>query len=177
MKTKMVFSLVGLLLVGLSDPAWARGGGGGFGGGGFGGGAHFGGGGGGGHFGGGGGFHGAPAFRGGGYGGLRYSFAYDRPTDDRFSCARKVISPDRQSIPRCLHTNAVLRLPLAIARRGRQQHPVESHLSQRGGPARMRGITSLHEKLGTGIPIGTAEVHISGRTLVGLGRRLLARFG
>lgn len=83
MKTKIVFSLVSLLLVGLSDPAWARGGGGGFGGGGFGGGGHFGGGGGGEHFGGGGGFHGAPAFRGGGYGGLRYSFgvrpAYGRP--------------------------------------------------------------------------------------------------
>jgi hypothetical protein len=45
MKTKIVFSLVSLLLVALSDPAWARGGGGGFGGGGFGGGGHFGGGG------------------------------------------------------------------------------------------------------------------------------------
>ena len=37
MKTKAVFSLVSLLLVALSDAAWARGGGGGFGGGGFGG--------------------------------------------------------------------------------------------------------------------------------------------
>jgi len=77
MKTKIVFSLVSLLLVALTDPAWARGGGGGFGGGG-----HFGGGGGGGgHFGGGG-FHSAPAFHGGGYGGLRYSFGA-RPTYGR----------------------------------------------------------------------------------------------
>ena len=58
MKTKIVFSLVSLLLVALSDPAWARGGGG-FGGGGFGGGGHFGGGGGGGRPGGGG-FHSGP---------------------------------------------------------------------------------------------------------------------
>ena len=39
MKTKIIFSLVSLLLVALTDPAWARGGGGGFGGGG---GGHFG---------------------------------------------------------------------------------------------------------------------------------------
>ena len=78
MNTKTVFSLVSLLVVALSHPAWARGGGGGgFGGGGFGGGAHFGGGGG--HFGGGGGFHSAPAFHGRGLGGLRYSFGA-RPT-------------------------------------------------------------------------------------------------
>src|SRR6267378_8469343 len=77
MKTKTVFSLVSLLVVALSHPAWARGGGGG-----FGGGAHFGGGGGGGHFGGGGGFHSAPAFHGGGFGGLRYSFGA-RPTYGR----------------------------------------------------------------------------------------------
>jgi len=82
MKTKTVFSLVSLLVVSLSHSAWARGGGGGFGGGGFGGGAHFGGGGGGGHFGGGGGFHSAPAFHGGGFGGLRYSFGA-RPTYGR----------------------------------------------------------------------------------------------
>src|SRR6266850_4634134 len=82
MKTKTVFSLVSLLVVSLSHPAWARGGGGGFGGGGFGGGAHFGGGGGGGHFGSGGGFHSAPAFHGGGFGGLRYSFSA-RPTYGR----------------------------------------------------------------------------------------------
>ena len=75
MKTKTVFSLVNLLVVSLSHPAWARGGG-------FGGGAHFGGGGGGGHFGGGGGFHSAPAFHGGGFGGLRYSFGA-RPTYGR----------------------------------------------------------------------------------------------
>src|SRR5438477_9240993 len=55
MKTKTVFGLVSLILVvALSDAAWARGGGGGFGGGGF----HGGG------FGGGGGFHGG-GFRGG----------------------------------------------------------------------------------------------------------------
>ena len=83
---KTVFSLVSLLVVALSHPAWARGGGGG---GGFGGGAHFGGGGGGGggHFGGGGGFHSAPAFHGGGFGGLRYSFGarptYGRPVSVR----------------------------------------------------------------------------------------------
>jgi len=60
MKAKIVFSLANLLLVGLSDPAWARGGGG-FGGGGFGGG-----GGGGGGRPGGGGFHsGARGFSGG----------------------------------------------------------------------------------------------------------------
>src|SRR6476646_6014782 len=74
MKTKTVFSLVSFLVVALSHPAWARGGGGGgFGGGGFGGG---------GHFGGGGGFHSAPAFHGGGFGGLRYSFGA-RPTYGR----------------------------------------------------------------------------------------------
>src|SRR5882724_12352439 len=77
MKTKTVFSLVSLLVVSLSHPAWARGGGGG-----FGGGAHFGGGGGSGHFGSGGGFHSAPAFHGGGFGGLRYSFGA-RPTYGR----------------------------------------------------------------------------------------------
>src|SRR5438309_6086657 len=71
MKTKTIFSLVSLLVVSLSHPAWARGGGGGFGGGG-----------GGGHVGGGGGFHGAPAFHGGGFGGLRYSFGA-RPTYGR----------------------------------------------------------------------------------------------
>src|SRR6266850_8094919 len=76
MKTKTVFSLVSLLVVALSYPAWARGGGGG-----FGGGAHFGGGGGG-HVGSGGGFHSAPAFHGGGFGGLRYSFGA-RPTYGR----------------------------------------------------------------------------------------------
>jgi hypothetical protein len=87
MKTKTVFSLVSLLVVALSHPAWARGGGGGFGGGG----AHFGGGGGlrggSGHFGGGGAFHSAPAFHGGSFGGLRYSFAarptYGRPVSVR----------------------------------------------------------------------------------------------
>jgi hypothetical protein len=66
MKTKTVFGLVSLLLVvALSDAAWARGGGGGFGGGGFSG--HFGRGGfgGGGHPGGGG-FHAAPRGFGGG---------------------------------------------------------------------------------------------------------------
>ena len=64
MKAKIVFSLASLLLVGLSDPAWARGGGG-FGGGGFGGGGHFGGGGGGGRPGGGGFHSGARGFSGG----------------------------------------------------------------------------------------------------------------
>ena len=73
MKTKIVFSLVSLLLVALSDPAWARGGGGGFGGGGFGGGGHFGGGGGGGRPGGGG-FHSGP----GTFSGGRPAYFYSR---------------------------------------------------------------------------------------------------
>jgi hypothetical protein len=75
MKTKTVFSLVSLLLVALSDAAWARGGGDGFGGGGFGGGGHFGGGGfaGGGHPGGGG-FHAAPR----GFSGSRPGYFYSR---------------------------------------------------------------------------------------------------
>ena len=72
MKTKIVFSLASLLLVGLSDPAWARGGGG-FGGGGFGGGGHFGGGGGGGRPGGGG-FHSGP----GAFSGGRPAYFYSR---------------------------------------------------------------------------------------------------
>jgi hypothetical protein len=74
MKTKTVFGLVSLLLVvALSDAAWARGGGGGFGGGGFSG--HFGRGGfgGGGHPGGGG-FHAAPR----GFGGGRPAYFYSR---------------------------------------------------------------------------------------------------
>src|SRR5207247_11444522 len=74
MKTKTVFGLVSLLLVALSDAAWARGGGGGFGGGGFGGGGHFGGGGGGAHFGGGGGIHAAPR----GFSGGRPAYFYSR---------------------------------------------------------------------------------------------------
>jgi hypothetical protein len=75
MKTKTIFSLVSLLLVALSNPAWARGGGGGFGGGGFGGGGHFGGGGfaGGGHPGGGG-IHAAPR----GFSGGRPAYFYSR---------------------------------------------------------------------------------------------------
>jgi len=72
MKAKIVFSLASLLLVGLSDPAWARGGGG-FGGGGFGGGGHFGGGGGGGRPGGGG-FHSGP----GAFSGGRPAYFYSR---------------------------------------------------------------------------------------------------
>ena len=75
MKTKIIFSLVSLLLVALTDPAWARGGGGGFGGGGFGGGGHFGGGGG---FGGGrpggGAFHSSAR----GFGGGRPAYFYSR---------------------------------------------------------------------------------------------------
>jgi len=63
MKTKIVFSLVSLLLVALSDPAWARGGGGG----------HFGGGGGGGRPGGGG-FHSGP----GTFSGGRPAYFYSR---------------------------------------------------------------------------------------------------
>src|SRR5437764_707792 len=73
MKTKILFSLVTLLLVALSDPAWARGGGGGFGGGGFGGGGHFSGGGGGGRPGGGG-FHSGP----GAFSGGRPAYFYSR---------------------------------------------------------------------------------------------------
>jgi hypothetical protein len=67
MKTKRMFSMIGLTLLALSPTTWAAGHGGG--GGGFGGGGHFGGGGfgGGAHFGGGGGFHG------GGFGGARMS--------------------------------------------------------------------------------------------------------
>jgi len=65
MKTKIVFSLVSLLLVALSDPAWARGG--------FGGGGHFGGGGGGGRPGGGG-FHSGP----GAFSGGRPAYFYSR---------------------------------------------------------------------------------------------------
>jgi Putative peptidoglycan binding domain len=72
MKAKIVFSLASLFLVGLSDPAWARGGGG-FGGGGFGGGGHFGGGGGGGRPGGGG-FHSGP----GAFSGGRPAYFYSR---------------------------------------------------------------------------------------------------
>ena len=66
MKTKIFFSLVSLLLVALSDAAWARGGG-------FGGGGHFGGGGGGGHPGGGG-FHSGP----GAFSGGRPAYFYSR---------------------------------------------------------------------------------------------------
>jgi len=72
MKARIAFSLASLLLVALSDPAWARGGGG-FGGGGFGGGGHFGGGGGGTRPGGGG-FHSGP----GAFSGGRPAYFYSR---------------------------------------------------------------------------------------------------
>src|SRR2546421_11077817 len=90
MKTKTVFSLVSLLVVSLSHPAWARGGGGG----GFGGGAHFGGGGGGVHFGGGGGFHSAPAFHGGGF--WRTSLLVRRAADLRTARLRAPAKSDRK---------------------------------------------------------------------------------
>ena len=164
MKTKTVFSLVSLLVVSLSHPAWARGGGGG-----FGGGAHFGGGGGGGHFGGGGGFHSAPAFHGGGFGGLRYSFGA-RPTYGRpFTCGRKVRSQDRQLMHPCLGNHAVPFLPLAIARQGRRRRRIQSRLTQRCDQARMRGITSLREKMEVGIAIGIAAALTSGTAVGGPG--------
>src|SRR5207244_8478344 len=95
--------------------------------------------------------------------------ACGRPMDDRLICARKVTSQNRQSIPRRLHNSAVLFLPLAIARRRRRQHHVRSRLSQRRGPATMRGITSLHEEMGIGIAIGTAAAHIIGTDIGGPG--------
>jgi Putative peptidoglycan binding domain len=73
MNTKTVFSLVSLLVVALSHPAWARGGGGG------GGGAHFGGGGGGGHFGGGGGHVGSGGGRAGFGGGPHFGNGFSAP--------------------------------------------------------------------------------------------------
>src|SRR6266487_4846205 len=92
MKTKTVFSLVSLLLVALSDPAWARGGGGGFGGGGFGGGGHFGGGGGGSRPGGGG-FHAAPR----GFSGGRPAYFYSRGMGFAKSRTGQMRSPIQQS--------------------------------------------------------------------------------
>jgi hypothetical protein len=95
MKTKTVFGLLlSLLLVALSDPAWARGGGGGFGGGGFGSGGHFGGGG----FAGGG-RPGGGAFHSGarGFSGGRPAYFYSRGMGFAPSRTGQVRSPIQQS--------------------------------------------------------------------------------
>src|SRR5207237_7973323 len=88
--------------------------------------------------------------------------ARGRPTDDRFTCARKVRSQDRQLMHPCLGNHAVPFLPLAIAWQGRRRRRIQSRLTQRCGQARMRGITSLHEKMGVGIAIGIAAALTSG---------------
>src|SRR6266513_4263320 len=94
MKTKTVFSLVSLLLVALSDAAWARGGGGGFGGGGFGGGGgHFGGGGFGGGRPGGGAFHSSAR----GFSGGRPAYFYSRGMGFARPGNAQVRSPIQQS--------------------------------------------------------------------------------
>jgi len=92
-----------------------------------------------------------------------------RLTDDPFTCARKVRSQDRQLMHPCLRRDAVLFLPLAIARQGRRRRRVQSRPTQRCGPARMRGITSLHEKMGIGIAIGIAAALTSGTDIGGPG--------
>src|SRR5438874_8944909 len=159
MKTKTVFSLVSLLVVALSHAASARGGGGGFGGGG----AHFG---------------GAEEadmlvvvladfiaplhFTAEVLEDFATRSARGRPTDGPFTCARKVRSQDRQLMHPCLGNHAVPFLPLAIARQGRRRRRTQSRLTQRCGQARMRGITSLHEKMGVGIAIGIAAALTSG---------------
>src|SRR6266550_2068316 len=95
MKTKTVFGLLlSLLLVALSDPAWARGGGGGFGGGGFGGGGHFGGGGG---FGGGRPGGGAFHSSGRGFSGGRPAYFYSRGMGFARPGNAQVRSPIQQS--------------------------------------------------------------------------------
>src|SRR6266480_5899660 len=94
MKTKTIFSLVSLLLVALSDAAWARGGGGGFGGGGFGGGGgHFGGGGFGGGRPGGGAFHSSAR----GFSGGRPAYFYSRGMGFARPGNAQVRSPIQQS--------------------------------------------------------------------------------
>ena len=92
-----------------------------------------------------------------------------RPTDDPFMCARKVRSQDRQPMHPCLRREAVLFLPLAIARRGRRRRRIQSRLTQRCGQATMRGITSLREKMGVGIAIGIAAALTSGTAIGGPG--------
>ena len=88
--------------------------------------------------------------------------ARGRPTDDPFTCARKVRSQDRQLMRPCLGNHAVPFLPLAIAWQGRRRRRIQSRLTQRCGQARMRGITSLHEKMEVGIAIGIAAALTSG---------------
>ena len=98
-----------------------------------------------------------------------------RLTDDPFTCARKVRSQDRQPMHPCLRRDAVLFLPLAIARQGRRRRRIQSRLTQQCGQARMGGATSLHERMGIGIAIGTARRSLLEWPLVGLGWRLLDR--
>jgi hypothetical protein len=131
MKTKTVFGLVSLLLVALSDAAWARGGGGGFGGGGFGGGGHFGGGGfaGGGHPGGGG-FHAASR----GFSGGRPAYFYSRgmhfaqPGTGQFRSAGHMVRSSGSTNRRI--TNSAIRSARPIQRatlNGRTDHISERH--------------------------------------------------
>ena len=95
--------------------------------------------------------------------------ARGRPTEGPFTCARKVRSQDRQLMHPCFGNHAVPFLPLAIARQGRRRRRIQSRLTQRCDQARMRGITSLHEKMEIGIAIGIAAALTSGTAIGGPG--------